>query len=102
MDRIQELFDHIKTMESPEQVTEFVKTLPREDQVLLAMKAVEAVGNVAKHLVDHSEEIWATKEINCPELCTHQPGRFLHQGFGRIEYYECVKCGESFPRKYYS
>ena len=71
---------------------EFMKSLPKEDQLLVAMKAIETIGNISAHLVQHADEIWETKEINCPELCTHQPGK----------YYECVKCGESFPRKYYS
>lgn len=100
-DRAQELFDHAKTL-TPEQMPEFMKSLPKEDQLLVAMKAIETIGNISAHLVQHADEIWETKEINCPELCTHQSGKFLHHGFGRVEYYECVKCGESFPRKYYS
>lgn len=67
MDRIQELFNHIMSLEL-DQVQDFVKSLPKEDQLMLVSHTVGALNGFAQHLVQNSEEIWNTKTIEYPEL----------------------------------
>lgn len=100
-DRIQELFDHLKSLE-PEQAKEIVKNLPKADAIAILHKVLESLNGLAEHLVENKDEIWETKQINYTGLCSHEPGKFLHPGLGKnTSVYECAKCGESFTRKYY-
>lgn len=55
MDRIQELFNHIMSLEL-DQVQDFVKSLPKEDQLMLVSHTVGALNGFAQHLVQNSEE----------------------------------------------
>jgi len=36
------------------------------------------------------------------EICSHEPGKFLHPGQGKhTDVYECAKCGSTFTKKFY-
>lgn len=67
MDRAQEIFNYIMTLEL-DQVQDFVKSLSKEDQLMLVSHTVGALNGLAQHFVQNSEEIWDTKTIEYPEI----------------------------------